>query len=136
VDRNPGVHRRGASAVARTVRVIVQTRIRSVEYEPGGVGPATQQSELPQNFRTPLEDEVIRPHRELPPGPEGGVIAGSSTGNHRLFRNSGDVWELAFDGKPVHVRHSKGMEYTMGPNKFTHRVWKKQLEHDMFFVAA
>jgi hypothetical protein len=79
--------------------------------EGGGADPATQQSELPQNIRMPLESEGISLGRELPPEPEGAATAGSSTGNHRLFRKSGDVWELAFAGKTVHVRHSKGMKY-------------------------
>jgi hypothetical protein len=29
----------------------------------------------------------------------------------RLFRKDGDVWDLAFNGKSVHVKHSKGMSY-------------------------
>jgi hypothetical protein len=32
-------------------------------------------------------------------------------GGNRLFRKSGDVWALAFGGKKVHVRNSKGMGY-------------------------
>jgi hypothetical protein len=48
---------------------------------------------------------------EVPLGFEGGVTTGSSPETHRLFRKSGDVWELAFAGKTVHVRHSKGMDY-------------------------
>ena len=93
--------------------------------ETGGADPATQQSELPRNVRTPLEHEVIRPSRELPPESEGGAIAGFSPGL-RLFRKSGDVWELAFEGLTVHVKHSKGMEYIVhllrSPNQLVDSV--------------
>ena len=83
----------------------------STAREGYGADPATQQSKFPQNVRTPLESEGIGLGRESPPKSYGAATDGSATENHRLFRKSGDVWELAFEGKTVHVRHSKGMEY-------------------------
>lgn len=52
---------------------------------------------------------VEAPASESPPPPV--AVPVEATAENRLFRKSGDYWELRFGGKPVLVRDSKGMKY-------------------------
>jgi hypothetical protein len=71
-----------------------------IKTEPPNQG-ADQSSALAEPH-TPSQTGFPAAVERMPPATAPGAKS-------RLFRKSGDVWELAFSGKTVHVKNSKGM---------------------------